>query len=333
MAFQDLIIPVATIVGAAGTFGALADWGYSRLSVKVPPNKALVLYGRREASGRGESVSGSTQTELRRPRIIVGGRVFVAPWSKGVGYLSLEPVIVDLTVRSMQSFAHHRVTGWEAGVRVQVKIPAEASALQAAAENLLGKTDEEVRTVVRRSVEGWVPTVLARIPAEDSEPDWEHVAAEIQAAVAPDLVAWGLIVRSLALTELRRIGPAEPEIRETSAALPGRLATASAGAERLITVLSSIEERLARVERATVAALPPKEWRSPAALVTEASPPESILDLPLGYEVDGPDGPSIVLRHSDPPEDEPSSAAPPADPVGWHRAERPGPGLPWRREP
>ncbi len=206
----DNLILLGSVAGAtAASAGALAWTIYARWFVKVPPNRALVLYGRQSPRLSSEPGVPPADVNIHKPRIVVGGRVFVAPWNKGVGRLSLDPITVDLSVRSMEALQGSRASGWEVGVRVQTKIPAEPGALTRAAENLLGKTDEEVQTLIGRTVEAAVPAVLSRFRLEEVGGDWDHLAAQIQASVAPDLVAMGLVIRGLSVTELKRILPAD----------------------------------------------------------------------------------------------------------------------------
>lgn len=204
-----LALPVAVAAGGL----AAAWWILERTYTAVPPNKALVLFGRRSAlaARRGDG-PGSAASPEREPRILIGGGAYLAPWNRSNAYLSLAPIDVETTVRALRALEGVAAEGWEIGLQVQAKVPAEPRALRAAAENLLGLGDDELRAYVRRTVEGVVPTVLARLRSRDGEPDWERVASEIQAAVAPELVTAGLLVRSVCVRELHRIAPsARPE--------------------------------------------------------------------------------------------------------------------------
>lgn len=252
----ELAVPIAAAAG-----GAAALWaGLERLYVPVPPNRALVLYGHRAVVRRNRAAADGSDASVRVPRILLGGGVYLAPWNRATATLSLAPIDVETSVRALHTLDGASTEGWEVAVQVQVKIPAEPRALRAAAENLLGLGEEELRTYVRRAVEGAVPPVLARVRVRDGEPDWERLASEIQAAVAPELVTAGLLVRSVSVKELRRIGPAsrvergaEPRRRTAWSPAPGEPAgRADAGEARLERVergLRSIAAELARLLR------------------------------------------------------------------------------------
>jgi hypothetical protein len=191
-------------------------------------------------------VGRSEGATAREPKVLIGGGTFLAPWNTAAARLSLAPIDVEATVRALRAIDGGSADGWEVALRVQAKIPAEARAVRAAAENLLGLGDDERRAYVRRAVEGSVPPVLARLRPTDGEPDWERLASEIQASVAPDLVTSGLVVRSVAVTELRRIGPAGRTDRTGESR---RRPTSAGGAPDPAARHAETEPRLARVER------------------------------------------------------------------------------------
>jgi flotillin len=285
MGLEDLILPVGELAGTVAATGALA-WAYYKLFyVPVPPNRALVLFGHRASAPRTEAgrLPKSSETEVRRPRIVVGGGAFVAPWNKGVGHLSLDPVDVDLIVRSIHGLEGSRASGWETRLRVQAKIPTDPGLLVTAAENLLGKSEEDLRTIVRHAVEGVVPAVLARLRPESGEPDWERLAAEIQAAVAPDLIALGLVVRTLSVTELHRISPTEPSA-PTAQAPPVRSEPSVGDSPKLGSALATLDSRLARAERSLgIMGAEVLRMAREATSSVEGSTSSSVADFPLGY--------------------------------------------------
>ncbi|HZY91856.1 MAG TPA: hypothetical protein VFG07_03655 [Thermoplasmata archaeon] len=219
MSLQDLVLPLALSGGGASALTFAAWKLFNRYYVVVPPNRALVLYGRGSFGPKAGTAGDAVQ--FRQPRILVGGGVYVPPWRTGSGYLSLEPIDVDVRIRVSSALGDPTLSGWDAHVALQVKIPAEPGMLRTAAENLLGKSEEEIRQLVARTVEGAAPPLLVRLPPDDGAVDWERLATEIQASTARDLVANGLVIRSLSVKELRRInGPAEVLGGREPAALP-----------------------------------------------------------------------------------------------------------------
>jgi hypothetical protein len=205
MEISDLVLPAAVIGGLV--VAAYATWRfYRRYYQAVPPNRALVLYG----GGRSHQLSSSSHSvDLRVPRIIVGGGVFVPPWRHGSDSLSLGPLDAEARVVVSSPGLDPSEAPWEVRLAVQVKIPSEPRMLELAAENLLGRSEPEVRALVVRTIEAIAPAVVLRELSADPGGGWDRLAAEVQAAVAPELVALGLEVRTLSVTQLRRLSTQE----------------------------------------------------------------------------------------------------------------------------
>ena len=211
MDISDLVLPIAaiSIVGATLFFGWMF---YRRYYRAVPPNRALVLFG---GAPRGQESSANSNVMVGAPRIVVAGGVFVPPWSRGSDSLSLSPI--DAEVRVLVAGPEEASgTAWELRLATQVKVPAEPRMLSKAAENLLGRSEPEVRALVVRTIEAVAPAVIRRELSGEARGDWDRLAAEIQAAVAPELVAIGLEVRMLSVTHLKLLSAQE---RSDSSAL------------------------------------------------------------------------------------------------------------------
>jgi hypothetical protein len=245
---EDLILPIAVSGGVASAISVAAWKLFTRYYVPVPPNRALVLYGRRSSGTGNARGAGPGAVELRSPRILVGGGAYVPPWRKGAGFLSLEPVDADATVRVRATGADPLGSGWEAVVSVQVKIPAEPGMLRAAAENLLGKSAEEIRKLVCRAVEGATPPLLIRLSTADGNFDWEQLATEIQASVARDLVADGLVIRTVAIKELRRLPGLGWDLARRDGASPPPEELPAEASDTPVR-LTAVESRLDQAER------------------------------------------------------------------------------------
>lgn len=205
MDLASLILPACALGAAAA--GAYAGWRvYHRYYQTVPPTRALVLYG---AHRPREGSAGPSPIEVHTPRIIVGGGVFVPPWRAGSDWLSLSPLEVDARVLVAPTSGDRTDSPWEVRLSAQVKIPTDARMLQAAAENLLGRTEPEIRALVVRTIEGVAPATILRELSNDPGCSWERLAAEVQASVAPELIAFGLDVRTLNVTQLRHLSSQE----------------------------------------------------------------------------------------------------------------------------
>jgi hypothetical protein len=244
MELGDLVLP-ACVLGAL-VAGAYTSWRfYHRYYQAVPPNRALVLYGghrSRDPSSLGSAV------EVKPPQIVVGGGIFVPPWRRGSDTLSLSPIDLDARVVVSVPGAESTEVPWEVRLSAQVKIPVEPRMLRTAAENLLGRSEPEIRALAVRTVEAVAPAVVLRELASDSQDVWDRLAVEIQAAVAPELVSMGLEVRTLSVTDLRRLSTQERgELANPTGAPVSRDLLWASG--DLGVRLRGVEVRLDRTER------------------------------------------------------------------------------------
>jgi hypothetical protein len=201
VALGDLID--GTVAAAtAGGLVSLAWWIYSRWYVPPSAGQALVVPGIRRAPPSG-SPAGSRGVAVAEAEIRIGRGAVVPPWRKSVETLPLRLLSVDARVRQpVASGAAATGTEWEVQVGALAKISTDPEALRAAAENLLGQSPDEIRSLARRTIESSILSVLARIPAEEFEHDWDRLAAEVLAAASAELVEFGIVIRSLTVREL-----------------------------------------------------------------------------------------------------------------------------------
>ncbi|MCI4353540.1 MAG: hypothetical protein L3K14_09220 [Thermoplasmata archaeon] len=244
MELSDLVLPaVALGATAVGLFGA---WRFYRRYYRVvPTNRALVLYGGPRATSGSSSPA---PVDVRVPRIVVGGGVLVPPWRNGADFLSLSPLDVDLRLIVPTSAAEADGTPWEVGLAARVKIPTEPRMLSAAAENLLGQSESEVCAMVVRTLESVAPAVILRELSADPRIDWDRLAATLQAAIAPELVSVGLEVRTLSVTQIRRLSHSDSGDRSLVPAPPLSRDLLWASGD-LGVRLRGVEVRLDRTER------------------------------------------------------------------------------------
>ena len=162
-----VLIVVLTILP---TFMGMAI--YASRYKRVPPNQALVVYGRRSRPG------------VAREGFIVllGGGKFIVPIVETFALLSLTPFVVEVKIEDAGG------TGCE--LLATAKLTREPEGLRRAAQNLLDKPIEEVRAVAATLLEGrargllsrrlspWDPEFGEKLEAS-TRPDYEKIGLEI----------------------------------------------------------------------------------------------------------------------------------------------------------
>jgi flotillin len=254
--------PVLVSVAALLCVSLLALWVlYLKCFIIVPPNRALIVFGkgapRRQvappADGGFPGFPGSSgaPAPVHRAglRIEVGGGVFVPPWSKDYAFLPLGVIDIDCGFRAVATADPHtpRV---DAMVSAQVKVPADPEGLNTAAENLLGKSEEELKSMARSVVEGYVRGEFGRRTMAEIDHEREKIAAELQVLTGTDLVSIGLVVKSLVIKAVAQTPRAPGED------IPAAAAARSADVEGLVWQMSSrvrkLEARLDALEHGAV---------------------------------------------------------------------------------
>jgi len=174
---------------------------YVRRFIRVPPNKALVIYG----SGMG---SRHTIDKMGKPRIfggceiVLGGGRFIPPIVKDYAFLSLDVTTIDLHVRNIitdRSRDHLKI---ELTAIAHVGISREMKALKIAAENLLGKTEQEIRELASKTFEAQVRSLCSRLTYEEMNAGRDELAKSVLSSAGTELAKLGMETKSFVIHDL-----------------------------------------------------------------------------------------------------------------------------------
>jgi len=156
---------------------------------KVPPNKAMVVYGHMMPGGKGHM-------------IIVAGGKFIYPVIEQYAFLpldvrTLEIGFDDVTVDTAGGPRKARVKA-----TAMYKIGSDPAVLDAAAEHLLGKPDVEIERIARDILEGALREMLSTMDFEKVRTDRDAVALGIHQRASDTLMNMGLEIRAFTFKEL-----------------------------------------------------------------------------------------------------------------------------------
>jgi len=195
------LLPITTagwvVTGAVGLvlviFLFLAIWA-SRYT-KVGPNQVLVVSGRRhkfvESDGTGQT---------RGFRIVKGGGTFVMPVVEKVDVLSLELLTID--VQTPEVYTSKGVPIKVDGV-AQIKIKGDDISIATAAEQVLSKTIDEIKSVATQTLEGHLRAILGTMTVEDIYQNRDAFASKVQEVAAGDMANMGLGIVSFTIRDIR----------------------------------------------------------------------------------------------------------------------------------
>lgn len=185
---SGLAIPGLVLLVGLVILAFMAKMG--RLYVKVPPDKALLVYG---AGRKREDKEGKPLPPLR---IISGSAGFVIPILHDTRMLDLSSHTIEVEVKGVPC---------ETGVRLVVdgvvvyKIGGDMASILTAAEQLLDKPKEQIDRMTREVMEGHLRAIIGTLTPEKAYRDREAFAQKVQEQSAPDLQNMGLQIVSFPL--------------------------------------------------------------------------------------------------------------------------------------
>lgn len=143
---------------------------YASRYKRVPPNQALVVYGRKYRPG----------TAREGFIVLAGGGKFIVPIIETYSFLSLAPFVVEVRIDDPG--------GAECELLATSKLTREPEGLRRAAQNFVDKPIEEVRAVAATILEGHARGLLGR-KVSPREPEF---AEKLEAVTRPDYDKIGL---------------------------------------------------------------------------------------------------------------------------------------------
>ncbi len=175
---------VAYISGGVVAFIVLLGVIFSSRYRKVGPNEALVISGGRKGF-----------------RIIRGGGTFVYPVIETAQTMSLD--VMTIHVHTPAVYTARGVPVMVDGI-AQIKVDSTSEAAMAtAAEQFLGRAQDDVMKVALQTVEGHLRAILGTLEVEDIYRDREKFAQKVQEFSASDLRNMGLRIVSFTLRDIK----------------------------------------------------------------------------------------------------------------------------------
>lgn len=195
---------------------------------KVPPNRALLVYGVRtrtsvtvvrrirrlkhpedessaapseRAESRDQDWEFETKTEdiTVNYKIVKGGMTIVLPFVHEVNELDLGLITLDVAVLNVLSSNAVPIT--VDGI-AQIKIGSDDTSIATAAEQLLDKTPEEIKYVAIQTLQGHLRAIIGLMTVEEVYKDREAFAQMVLEVAVDDLAGMGLQIVSFTIREI-----------------------------------------------------------------------------------------------------------------------------------
>ena len=161
----------------------------------VAPDEAMIITG---AALGGKNVL--TDESARKVKIVRGGGAFIVPIVQQKEYISL--LSHKLDVSTPEVYTSEGVPVLTDGVAV-IKVGSSVEDVATAAEQFLGKPDEELRAEAREVLEGHLRAILGTLTVEEVYRNRDKFAQEVQSVAARDLKKMGLQIVSFTIKDVR----------------------------------------------------------------------------------------------------------------------------------
>lgn len=167
----------------------VVSYWLANLYQKCSPNMAMIISG------------GGARHGDHNFKIYVGGGAIVWPLFQIRSDLSLE--VMTIEVASQAPFITKTgVPIFVEGV-AQVKVQGDDVSIATAAEQFLGKSDEEVRRIAHESLVGHLRAILGTMTVEELIQSFDSFAQRVQEVSINDLAKMGLTVKSFTIKEIK----------------------------------------------------------------------------------------------------------------------------------
>ena len=181
---------VGVVVGLIVLYIFMANY------IKVPPNVALIVSGRRK---KYKSIDSDGKVHVRKfgYRIVRGGATFVIPFFERVDKLNLGIMQVD--IKTTQPVPSQEYIGVLVDGVANIKIGSDDTSVATAAEQFLGWTQQEIAAVAMQVLEGNMREIIGRMTISDLVQNRDKFATETQNAATADMRNMGLEIVNITI--------------------------------------------------------------------------------------------------------------------------------------
>lgn len=133
-------------------------------------------------------------------KIVKAGGTFVWPVVQHAEFLSLQ--VQTLDIKTPEVYTSQGVPVMVDGV-AQIKIKGDVESIATAAEQFLGKPEEELRNIATQTLEGHLRAILGQMTVEALYKNRDEFARNVQEVAASDLNKMGLQIVSFTIRDVR----------------------------------------------------------------------------------------------------------------------------------
>ena len=174
---------------------------YASRYQRVPPDKAMIIYGRTRGMTYSYMEDGKERTATRMVgyRIVRGGGAFIAPIIERIGWLPLESTTLESKLTGIRTKGGAIIT---VELMSQVGIKVDESSLRAASEHYLDKSASVIAETARKVLESRARTILTDMTLDEINSDRKATELKMGEDINTLLNRSGLAVSVLILKDV-----------------------------------------------------------------------------------------------------------------------------------
>jgi flotillin len=164
---------------------------YAMKYKKVPPNKAMVVFGRKQMRTR------------KGYQIIIGGAKFILPILEEIAFLSLEARPLKIALNKVRVDTRNEKAVIALKANSVIRITSDPRILEVAAVNLLEKSDKEINEIATNIIEGPVRNVCSHTTLDEIRNNFPQVSSTISETANENLNKVGLEMVSFNIVDVQ----------------------------------------------------------------------------------------------------------------------------------
>lgn len=236
-------LPIVAIGLAVAAFAGFVV--FARNYRRCPPNKVLVVFGRK----RKEPIEkdGRTTTQTKGYRLITGGAAFVYPLFEEYKEISLETFSIDSNVSDTPNVSGVLV---DVDATANIKVSSKPELLALAVERMLGKTTPEIHGMLKTTLDGLLRQIVGTLTVEEIVTDREALAQKVLSGASAELNKLGFEIDVFVVNKIGdKVGYIEAMGKKRTAEVKRDATIAEAEASRDATIKSSEAKQKAEAVR------------------------------------------------------------------------------------
>ena len=171
-----------------------------RYYIKVPPNIALILTGRRYRVTI-EDPDGTRRTVTRKWKAVIGGTVFRVPVLEQINWMSLELLNLP-SVRVAAAYSKEGVPVTIEAV-ANVKVSSEETMLARAVERFLSSSPDEIGQIIKETLEGQLRDIIGVLTVEELYQKRDMFVGKVLEQAGLELAKIGVIIDIINIQDIR----------------------------------------------------------------------------------------------------------------------------------